>query len=59
MVGACRKNGRQCNAEENVKRKTVLQKKERKTWDEMARHVESELKKMEVKGWKEKMRDRE
>jgi hypothetical protein len=29
--GACRKNGRQCNAEENVKRKTVLQKKERKT----------------------------
>jgi hypothetical protein len=31
MVGACRKNGRQGNAEENVKRKTVLEKKERKT----------------------------
>jgi hypothetical protein len=31
MVGACRENGRQCNAEENVKKKTVLQKKERKT----------------------------
>jgi hypothetical protein len=31
MVGACRKNGIQCNAEENVKRKTVLQRKERKT----------------------------
>jgi hypothetical protein len=30
MVGAC-ENGRQCNAEENVKKKTVLQKKERKT----------------------------
>jgi hypothetical protein len=29
MVGACRENGRQCNTEENVKRKTVLQKKER------------------------------
>jgi hypothetical protein len=23
MIGACRENGRQCNAEENVKRKTT------------------------------------
>jgi hypothetical protein len=31
MVVACRENGRQCNAEESVKRKTVLQKKVRRT----------------------------
>jgi hypothetical protein len=37
MVGACRENGRQCSAEENVKRKSVLQKKDRKTQDVMAR----------------------
>jgi hypothetical protein len=30
MIGACRKNGRQCSAEENVKRKTVLPKKKKK-----------------------------
>jgi hypothetical protein len=35
--GACRKNGRQCSARENVKRKAVFQKKKRKTQDEMAR----------------------
>jgi hypothetical protein len=42
--------------EENVKRKNVLQKKERMRW---LNDVESDLKKTEVKGWKEKMRDRE
>jgi hypothetical protein len=57
--GVCRENGRQCNAEENVKRKTALQKKERKTRMRWLEDVESDLKKMEVKGWKEKMRDRE
>jgi hypothetical protein len=31
IKGACRENRRQCNAEENVKRKTVFQKKEGKT----------------------------
>jgi hypothetical protein len=36
MVGACRKNGRQCNAKENVKMKAIFQKKKRKTQDEMA-----------------------
>jgi hypothetical protein len=55
MVGACRENGKQCIAEENVKRKTVLQKKERMRWLE---DVESDLKKMEVIRWKE-MRVRE
>jgi hypothetical protein len=60
MVGACRENGRQCNAEENVKRKTVYSKR-RKVRPSMRwlDDVESDLKKMEVKGWKEKIRDRE
>jgi hypothetical protein len=36
----------------------VLQKKARKTRMRWLDDVESDLKKMEVKGWKEKMRDR-
>jgi hypothetical protein len=59
MVGACRKNGRQCNTKENVKRKAIFQKKKRKNQDGWLDDVESDLKKMKVKGWKEKMRTRE
>jgi hypothetical protein len=59
MVGECRENGRQCNAEENVKRKTVLQTRKGRPRMRWLDDVESNLKKMEVIGWKEKMRDRE
>jgi hypothetical protein len=45
--------------EENVKRKTVLQKKEGRSRMRLSDDVESNLKKMEVKEWKEKMKDRE
>jgi hypothetical protein len=38
--------------------KTVLQKKERKPRMGWLNNVESDLKKMEVKEWKEKTRDR-
>jgi hypothetical protein len=37
MVGTCRKNGRQCNAEENDKKEVVIQKKKSKNQDDMAR----------------------
>jgi hypothetical protein len=59
MVGTCQKNGRQCNAKENDKREIVFQKKKRKTQMRWLDDVESDLKKIKVKGWKEKTRDRE
>jgi hypothetical protein len=36
MVQARRKNGRLCNAKENVKKKATLQKKKSKTQDQIA-----------------------
>jgi hypothetical protein len=44
--------------EENVKRKTVLQRRKGRPRMRWLDDVESDLKKTEVKGWKEKMRDR-
>jgi hypothetical protein len=38
-VGACRRNVRQCNAEENDKMKIVFQKKKSKAQDEMVRET--------------------
>jgi hypothetical protein len=37
MVGAYPKNGRQCSADEDDERETVIQTNKRKTQDEMAR----------------------
>jgi hypothetical protein len=53
------KNGRQCNAEENVKRKIYSKRRTGRPRMRWLNDVESDLEKMEVKGWKEKMRDRE
>jgi hypothetical protein len=60
MVGACPKNGRNCNAKQNVKRKAIYSKR-RKGRPKMRwlDDVESDLKKMKVKEWREKMRNRE
>jgi hypothetical protein len=60
MVGACKKTRRQCSAEENEKKGHLYSKRRkgrpRMRWLE---EVESDLKRMKVKGWREKMRDRE
>jgi hypothetical protein len=47
------------NAKENVKRKATFRKKKRKTRMRWLDDIESDLKKMKVKEWKEKMRNRE
>jgi hypothetical protein len=38
--------------------KAIFQKKKRKTQNEMAKRCWSDLKKMKVKGWKERMKNR-
>jgi hypothetical protein len=57
MAGACRKNGRQCNAEEMLKGRLSSKRRKGRPRMRWLDDVESNLK-MDVKGWKE-MRDRE
>jgi hypothetical protein len=59
MFRVCRRNGRQCNTEENDKKETVFQREKRRCGMRWLDDVEGDLKKMTVKGWKEKRRDRE
>jgi hypothetical protein len=59
MVRACRKNGRYPMPKRMLKRRLYSKRRKGRPRMRWLDDVESDLKKMEVKGRKEKMRDRE
>jgi hypothetical protein len=59
MVGACQKNGNKAMPKRMLKGKPYSKRRKGRPRMRWLDYIESDLKKMKVKGWKEKIRNRQ